>query len=83
MEQYDQPELEQLRQWLHSFPPRWTVTPPPVLGVGRDAYKEAIFKEVTYELRLLIDLFGYQDVYLGIACEVFADPGDPWEGDDV
>ena len=40
-----------------------------------------LFKDVLYELSLLIDEFGYEAVYFGVGCEAFPDAVDPWSGD--
>ena len=66
-------EEQELRDWLHSFPPRWPAIPASTAGAEREAYRKVLFQEVIYELERLKDLFGYEAVYFGIGCEVFPD----------
>jgi hypothetical protein len=64
-------EAQLLRDWLASFPARWTVQPFPPPETLRDAYREALFHEILAELDLLKELFGYEAVYVGIGCKAF------------
>lgn len=73
---------QEMQAWLASYPRRTEVSFLPGYDSNPEARKERLFKEAIYDLELLKDEYGYDEVYLGVGCMVFPDAVNPFKGND-